>query len=73
MEAGTGQGSAPPEHPDQRSKQWWARVRAEWRATLEPGEQATILAWTAFTVTFVGLRALTHWIRAGHGPSGGGM
>ena len=73
MEAGTGQGSAPPEHPDQPSKQWWARVRAEWRARLEPGEQATILAWTAFTVTFVGLRALTHWIRAVRGPSGGGM
>src|SRR5262249_28234576 len=40
---------------------------------LEPGEQATVLAWSTFTVTFAGLRALTHWIRAGHGPSGGGM
>jgi hypothetical protein len=70
MEAGTGRGSAPPEHPNKRS---WARVRDEWRARLEPGEQATVLAWAAFTVTFAGLRALTHWIRAGHGPSGGGI
>lgn len=50
-----------------------AALREEWRARLEPGEQATVLAWSAFTVTFAGLRALTHWIRAGHGPSGGGM
>ena len=32
-----------------------------------------MLAWVSFTVTFVGVRALTHWIRAGHGPSGGGV
>jgi hypothetical protein len=51
----------------------WTRVRDEWRARLEPGEQATVLAWAAFTVTFACVRALTHWIRAGHGPSGGGM
>ena len=50
-----------------------AALREEWGARLEPGEQATVLAWSAFTVTFAGLRALTHWIRAGHGPSGGGM
>lgn len=51
----------------------WARLRDEWRTRLEPGEQATVLVWSTFTVTFAGLRALTHWIRAGHGPSGGGM
>jgi hypothetical protein len=51
----------------------WARLRDEWNTHLQPGEQATVLAWSAFTVTFGGLRALTHWIRAGHGPSGGGM
>ncbi len=73
MEAPTGRGSAPAEHPDHPDKRWWARVRDEWRARLEPGEQATVLAWTSFTVTFVGLRALTHWIRAGHGPSDGGV
>ena len=32
-----------------------------------------MLAWVSFTVTFAGVRALTHWIRAGHGPSGGGV
>ena len=73
MDAGTGAGPASPEHPDQPNKRWWGRVRDEWRARLEPGEQAAVLAWAAFTVTFVGLRGLTHWIRAGHGPSGGGM
>ncbi|MGO9929329.1 MAG: hypothetical protein ACLPLP_25295 [Mycobacterium sp.] len=51
----------------------WARLRHEWGKRLEPGEQATVLAWASFTLTFVGLRALTHWIRAGHGPSGGGV
>jgi hypothetical protein len=51
----------------------WAGLREEWRTRLEPAEQATVLAWSTFAVTFAGLRALTHWIRAGHGPSGGGM
>lgn len=49
------------------------RLRHQWDERLEPGEQATILAWLSFTVTFVGVRALTHWIRAGHGPAGGGV
>jgi hypothetical protein len=51
----------------------WARLRHQWGERLEPGEQATVLAWTSFTLTFLGLRGLTHWIRGGHGPSGGGM
>jgi hypothetical protein len=51
----------------------WARLRHEWAKRLEPGEQATLLAWLSFTLTFVGLRGLTHWIRAGHGPAGGGI
>ena len=51
----------------------WARLRHEWGERLQPGEQATVLAWLSFTLTFAGLRGLTHWIRAGHGPSGGGM
>jgi hypothetical protein len=50
-----------------------ARLRRQWDQRLEPGEQATVLAWASFTLTFAGLRTLTHWIRAGHGPSGGGM
>jgi hypothetical protein len=51
----------------------WSRLRAEWHNRLEPREQATVLVWAAFTATFLGLRGLTHWIRAGHGPSGGGI
>ena len=46
----------------------WARLHEEWVTRLEPGEQATVVAWSTFTVMFAGLRALTHWIRAGHGP-----
>src|SRR6201997_3110726 len=51
----------------------WARLRHEWGERLQPGEQATVLAWLSFTLTFAGLRGLTHWIRAGHGPAGGGI
>jgi hypothetical protein len=58
-------GDAPPSR--------WARLRRQWGERLEPGEQATVLAWASFTLTFAGLRGLTHWIRGGHGPSGGGM
>lgn len=49
------------------------RLRHQWDQRLQPGEQATVLAWASFTLTFAGLRGLTHWIRAGHGPSGGGV
>jgi hypothetical protein len=56
-----------------RAQQAWAKLREEWGTRLEPGEQATVLAWATFTATFGGLRALTHWIRAGHGPSSGGV
>ena len=50
-----------------------SRLRGQWQRRLDPGQQSVVLSWTAFTVTFLGLRALTHWIRDGHGPSGGGM
>jgi hypothetical protein len=73
MESGAIKTPASPEHRGQPKKHRWARLRKEWHTRLEPGEQATVLAWGAFTFTFVGLRALTHWIRAGHGPSGGGI
>ncbi|WP_255450505.1 hypothetical protein [Skermania sp. ID1734] len=49
------------------------RVRHAWQATLERGEQGAVLAWASFTATFAGVRLLTHWIRNGHGPSGGGI
>lgn len=49
------------------------RLSATWNRDLGHDEQAAILAWGAFTATFAGVRALTHWIRDGHGPPGGGM
>jgi hypothetical protein len=73
MSAETGGAPAPPEHLSHPDTRRWARLRKEWHTRLEPGEQATVLAWAAFTFTFAGLRGLTHWIRAGHGPSGGGI
>jgi hypothetical protein len=37
---------------------------------LSPGQRSALLSWLAFTVTFAGLRALTHSIRDGKGPFG---
>jgi hypothetical protein len=51
----------------------WSRLRDEWLQRLESRERAAVLAWAVFTVTFAGLRVLTHWIHAGHGPTGGGI
>lgn len=59
-----------PEPTRRRAAGRWART---WREDLGPDERAAILSWGAFTVTFAGVRALTHWIRRGHGPAGGGM
>ncbi|MFE9559443.1 hypothetical protein ACFYMW_40350 [Streptomyces sp. NPDC006692] len=38
-----------------------------------PSEQSVLVAWSAFTATFAATRVLTHWIKSGHGPAGGGM
>jgi hypothetical protein len=73
MSAETGSTSAQSEHAEKPDQHLWAKLRTEWHARLEPGQQATVLAWAAFTFTFAGLRGLTHWIHAGHGPSGGGI
>lgn len=51
----------------------WARLRKAWGEHLDPAEQSAVMSWAAFTAMFGGLRALTHWIRAGHGPKGGGI
>jgi hypothetical protein len=69
----TNRDPVPLEHEDRPAAGRWSRLRDEWGKRLEPGEQAAVLAWAAFTLTFAGLRVLTHWIRAGHGPSGGGL
>lgn len=51
----------------------WARLRHQWHQRLDPTEQSALLSWATFTTMFIGLRALTHWIRDGHGPAGGGI
>ncbi len=55
------------------SSRRWTKIREAWENNLDPGERSAVWAWTAFAVTFGGVRVLTHWIRAGHGPSGGGI
>lgn len=50
-----------------------SRLRRAYGDQVGPGEQSMLVAWSSFTVTFAATRALTHWIRAGHGPAGGGM
>lgn len=51
----------------------WQRLRHQWHERLDPVEQSVLISWSAFTVLFAGLRLLTHWIRRGHGPKGGGL
>lgn len=50
-----------------------ARLRRAYADRVGPGEQSVLVAWASFTTTFGATRALTYWIRAGHGPAGGGM
>jgi len=50
-----------------------ARVRRVWHAQLGPGQRSAVIAWASFATTFGFVRGLTHWIRDGHGPAGGGM
>ncbi|WP_197513965.1 hypothetical protein [Mycobacterium sp. 1165178.9] len=71
MDTGPGQTAVPSGGAAPSTR--WARLRHQWDQRLQPGEQTTVLAWASFTLTFAGLRGLTHWIHAGHGPSGGGM
>lgn len=49
------------------------RVRQRWHAQLTAGQRSAVIAWSAFAGTFAGVRVLTHWLRRGHGPSGGGV
>lgn len=49
------------------------RLRTVYRRRVGPTEQSLLVAWAAFAVTFGLTRAVTHWIRAGHGPRGGGI
>jgi hypothetical protein len=49
------------------------RLRSRWMSELGPGERSATLAWASFAATFGIARAITHWIRGGHGPSSGGV
>ncbi len=51
----------------------WRHWLSAWREDLTGEQRAGILAWASFTTTFTGVRALTHWLRAGHGLAGGGI
>lgn len=59
--------------PDYRGKNPLRRLNSAWHTDLGHDERAAILSWASFTVTFTGTRALTHWIKDGHGPKSGGM
>ena len=48
------------------------RLARRWRAQLEPAQRSTVIAWASFAATFAAVRGITHWLRDGHGPSGGG-
>lgn len=49
------------------------RLARVYREQVGPAEQSLLIAWAAFGATFGVTRALTHWLRDGHGPSSGGM
>ena len=57
----------------QAASEYRKRLRIAYTEQVGEGERNLLIVWTAFTATFAGTRALTHWIRAGHGPAGGGM
>jgi len=56
-----------------RARSLSTHLRKVWVQDIEPGERSAIVAWASFATTFAFVRALTHWIRAGHGPAGGGV
>jgi hypothetical protein len=49
------------------------RLARRWRTQLDPAQRSAVIAWASFAATFGAVRALTHWLRDGHGPSGGGV
>jgi hypothetical protein len=49
------------------------RVRHHWHEQLRPERRAQVVSWASFATTWVCVRGLTHWIRRGHGPRGGGL
>jgi hypothetical protein len=49
------------------------RWRRAWRDRPHDEQRSAVIAWASFTTTFALARAVTHWLRDGHGPSGGGV
>ena len=49
------------------------RVCRTYREEVDDAQQALLVAWSAFGTTFGLTRALTLWLRGGHGPAGGGI
>jgi hypothetical protein len=58
---------------DPTPERLWRRLRGVYGEHVGEGERSLLVAWSAFTATFAVTRAVTHWIRAGHGPASGGM
>lgn len=50
-----------------------SRLRAAWHTRLDAGQRSAVVAWASFAATFGVVRAITHWLKDGHGPSGGGV
>jgi hypothetical protein len=61
---------SPETHDDQALP---ARLRQEWDNRLDAGQRSAVIAWASFAATFGVVRGITHWLKAGHGPSGGGV
>lgn len=61
------------DHPTDPDAPLAARLQDRWRVHLDDAQRSAVIAWASFAATFASVRALTHWIRDGHGPSGGGM
>jgi hypothetical protein len=49
------------------------RLREEWHTRLDAGQRSAVIAWASFAATFGVVRGIMHWLKAGHGPSGGGV
>jgi hypothetical protein len=60
------------EHSHPETDRLPARLEHAWEEHLEPGQRSAIIAWASFAATWATVRAVTHWLRAGHGPKGGG-
>lgn len=50
-----------------------SQVRRAYWEEIDLTQQSLLVAWLAFGVTFGITRAITYWLRAGHGPCGAGI